>query len=150
MVQLPIHSEKHGPPVLDVRRRWHRDCLAVFKLVTFPEAARWHVERRDNGICARCGAPPSYIPRKGVECTILEMGWRRERDGQYPSMTEIIWVADWHVDHIVPLWKVADLPDDERLVYFLLENLQTLCSACHKLKNAAEAAERAQLRREAR
>lgn len=54
---------------------------------------------------------------------------------------------DWEVDHEVPLWKVADLPDDQRLWYFTLANLATRCRECHKRKSARESAERAKLKR---
>jgi hypothetical protein len=54
------------------------------------------------------------------------------------------------VDHRVPLWKVADLPDDERRPYFGPGNLWLLCREHHKGKTKQEAADRAQLRREQR
>lgn len=55
---------------------------------------------------------------------------------------------DLQVEHDVPLWKVADLPPDERRPYFGPDNLRlrgTEC--CHRAKSAREAAERAQMRR---
>ena len=51
------------------------------------------------------------------------------------------------VDHVVPLWKVADLEPAQRRQYFLLGNLQLLCFDCHKQKSAKETAERAHHRR---
>lgn len=56
-------------------------------------------------------------------------------------------VSALEVDHIVPLWKVADLPGDERRPYFGPRNLRLRCPPCHKAKTKREAAERAQARR---
>ena len=51
------------------------------------------------------------------------------------------------VDHVIPLWKVKGLPIEIRRKYYLLGNLQLLCSPCHKRKSAKEAAERAHFNR---
>lgn len=47
------------------------------------------------------------------------------------------------VDHRVPLWSVAHLPDEERRWYFGPGNLWLLCTRCHALKTRREAGERA-------
>ena len=54
------------------------------------------------------------------------------------------------VDHKIPLWKVQDLPDEERRKYFGPENIWALCLRCHQAKTAKEAAERARLRKSRR
>lgn len=46
--------------------------------------------------------------------------------------------GEWHADHIVPLWAQGS---------HLMDNLQTLCHACHKVKTAKEAADRARLKK---
>lgn len=49
----------------------------------------------------------------------------------------------WHMDHIVPLIEAQG-----DIKYWRLPNLQTLCTDCHKIKTALEAAQRAAKRRE--
>lgn len=52
------------------------------------------------------------------------------------------------VDHVIPLWWVAlYVPREESRPYFGPDNLQLLCSRCHAIKTAREAAERAALKR---
>lgn len=58
--------------------------------------------------------------------------------------------GEWAVDHHIPLWKVATLPPEQRIEYFRLPNLVTRCKDCHARKTAAEAAERAKIKRIAR
>ncbi len=50
----------------------------------------------------------------------------------------------WHVDHIKPLVEAHGDID-----YWRLDNLQTLCVPCHKLKTSSEATARASARRAA-
>ena len=54
---------------------------------------------------------------------------------------------NWELDHITPLWKVAHLPDKERVKFFQIGNLQTLCVPCHNMKSGKEAGERAAWKR---
>lgn len=51
------------------------------------------------------------------------------------------------VDHRIPLWLVAHLPDDLRRRFYGPDNLWLLCSRHHAEKTAAEAAIRAAIRR---
>ncbi|MFL6864085.1 MAG: hypothetical protein ACJ8DZ_13910 [Allosphingosinicella sp.] len=55
-------------------------------------------------------------------------------------------VSALDLDHRVPLWSVADLPDEERRWYFGPGNLWLMCPRHHKQKTKREAAERAALR----
>jgi 5-methylcytosine-specific restriction endonuclease McrA len=50
--------------------------------------------------------------------------------------------GDWQVDHIKPLVEAQG-----RVEYWLLDNLQTLCTECHKEKTALEAKMRAEARK---
>jgi 5-methylcytosine-specific restriction endonuclease McrA len=50
------------------------------------------------------------------------------------------------VDHKIPLWSIAHLPDEERRRFFGPENLWLLCPRDHKAKSKREAAERADIR----
>ena len=46
--------------------------------------------------------------------------------------------ANWHVDHVLPLWQA-----DRDPWFWTLSNLQTLCVPCHNSKSAREANQRA-------
>jgi hypothetical protein len=70
-----------------------------------------------------------------------------ERDGRRCAWPGCDQVEGLEVEHRVPLWKVRDLSDDERRWYYGPGNLWLLCCDHHKAKSAAEAAERAALKR---
>lgn len=140
-----------GLPVEKPAIYWHADCEREFLVIIRPEVARRAVEKRDRGICAECGEDWSerFAPRKAgiISIGYLHDASREEFRAEYAlgywQYTEITWVSLWHVDHKVPLWKVAHMPDLARLDYFMLANMVTLCHRCHGRKTAKEAADRA-------
>ncbi len=99
---------------------------------------RWAPERRevlkrvkvgvDQWKCELCGhvsQKVKYITKKGKK--------RSKTDGA--------------VDHIVPIGKQPrewdDYPDYYKRMFCSVENMQYLCSACHKIKSGKEAGTRA-------
>jgi hypothetical protein len=61
--------------------------------------------------------------------------------------TAVELATDLEVDHIIPLWLVAiEIPEWDRRRFFGPDNLQLLCSRCHKIKTKREAGERAALK----
>lgn len=121
-----------GGGQLAKRCKWHDHCLTEYKLLAWPAETRKAVWKRDAGVCLDCGAAPSY----------------RDQAHDYGSgAPTIVTITCWHVDHKVPLWKVAHLPDRDRIRYFQLDNLCTRCEECHKRKTSEEAAERAHIKR---
>ncbi len=112
---------------LDRRRRWHPDCVATYE-ATDPREARRHIRKRDRGRCAACELDTYALRRslrgKGMTRALRERGFVPRR-------------SLWELDHILPL---VDGGGHE------LENLQTLCTPCHKKKTAEEARRRAQRR----
>lgn len=111
---------------------WHGACLLEMQIITQPDVARRCVEERDHGICADCGAPPQCEPRTVIRGRGTQ--WQHE---------EVVSVVLWHVDHNIPLWKVAHMPPLQRIEYFKLWNLVTRCEKCHKAKSKREEAEQA-------
>jgi hypothetical protein len=97
------------------KSRWHKMCLAEFKLLNWPSTTRRAVYKRDRAVCVKCG----------TKCD------------KYKNR--------WHMDHIKPLYLAND-----NINFWKLDNLQTLCESCHKLKSASEATERAEKRRAAK
>ena len=135
------------------RRQWHSgregepDCVGIYKIAAQSESQRAACWERDKGICAKCGCdaskPWGYRSGGPTYC------YDRETRQSYPA-TQIIAMADWNADHIVPVWSVPEgLAWAEAFRFWSIDNLQTLCGRCHKAKSALEAAERARLKREA-
>jgi hypothetical protein len=127
-----LHAGGKKAGTLNMRRRWHDDCLADYKVAAWPQSARKALSKRDKGRCCDCGdVAKKWLSRR-----------RRPRKkigviaGPY---TQVKYVRAFEVDHEVPLWSVAHLPDRERLRYFLLDNLRTRCPECHKAKTLREA-----------
>lgn len=126
------------------RRRWHPACLDQFFILTRPEATRRAVWDRDEGRCYICGKQHQATPRLIWTDEYGDIG-----KGTLPQ-SHIGWTlpSGWQAEHKVPLWKVAHLPDAERLKYFLLDNIGIACDRpCHENKTRAEATERAKLER---
>jgi len=145
------------------RRRWHPDCVALYRIACFSEDQRRAVWRRDRGQCAGCGLMVVEVPIGWKRAWPLLATYHQEapphvrfenlKPNSVPDYrswycgVEPIF-AEWFADHIKPLWsRPADLPLDQREAWWGLSNLQTLCRACHDAKTAREAAERAALRR---
>lgn len=144
---------KNGNPCeFAPRRNWHDgrlgepDCLYAFKLLTDPATQRAAVWKRDRGLCYICGR----APRTGTDYYLpygesLSIGV--DDFGRF-EFVAIEWRSGWQLEHKVPLWKVAHLPDAQRLKYFQLGNLGIACTKpCAERKTAREAAERAKLYR---
>lgn len=79
-----------------------------------------------------------FLHSRGPE----QFDFAAKRDGRrcFDCKTE---ARPLEVEHDVPLWKVRDLPDDERRRYYGPWNLRLRCDLCHKAKSAREARERA-------
>lgn len=115
-------------PIRNQVKAMHAACTVEIQIIRDPTSARRAVWRRDAGKCSTCDAPPRS----------------EDRPRNYGLSTPTIVTVDlWHVDHKIPLWKVAHMPPEQRIEYFKLPNLVTLCTECHERKTAKEASERA-------
>ena len=123
----------HGPGPkegkVDARRRWHPACVDTYN-ASDPRELRRRVRKRDRGICRECGLDTNRLRRevrgRGRAKKLRERGFLPRR-------------SLWELDHVVPLIEGGSHE---------LDNLQTLCVPCHRKKTAAEARQRAGLRRE--
>jgi hypothetical protein len=108
---LHVGGKKAGTP--NMRRHWHDDCLADYKIAAWPQAARKALSKRDKGRCCDCGdvakkwLTRNRRPRKLIGAIV----------GPY---TQVKYVRAFEVDHEVPLWSVAHLPDRDRVRYFII------------------------------
>ncbi|XP_068575523.1 LOW QUALITY PROTEIN: DNA annealing helicase and endonuclease ZRANB3 [Cebidichthys violaceus] len=132
----------------DTRFCSHR-CQEEFQLRSSQTYMRLRVLEAERGVCQHCGlhahdlflkvrdAPPSQ--RKDM----LENTWLAQLSlKQLNEMIRAPVEGDfWQVDHIRPVYSGGGQCS--------LDNLQTLCSVCHKSRTARQAKERSQMRKSA-
>uniref|UniRef100_A0A8D0ATK7 Zinc finger RANBP2-type containing 3 n=1 Tax=Sander lucioperca TaxID=283035 RepID=A0A8D0ATK7_SANLU len=130
----------------DTRFCSHR-CQEEFQLRSSQPYMRLRVLEAEQGICQHCGlhahdlflkvrdAPPSQ--RKDM----LESTWLAQLSlKQLNEMIRAPVEGDfWQVDHIRPVYSGGGQCS--------LDNLQTLCTVCHKARTAQQAKERSQMRK---
>lgn len=115
-----LHSEgdKQGEP--NLRRRWHPECVDAYN-ASDPGELRRALRKRDRGCCAICKLDTNGLRRelkgRGRARKLRERGFKPRQ-------------SLWEADHIVPLIDGGG---------YGLDNLQTLCTPCHKQKTADEA-----------
>lgn len=122
-------------------------CQEEFQLRSSQTYMRTRVLEAEQGICQHCGlyahdlflkvrdAPPSQ--RKDM----LENTWLAQLSlKQLNEMIRAPVEGDfWQVDHIRPVYSGGGQCS--------LDNLQTLCTVCHKARTAQQAKERSQMRK---
>jgi hypothetical protein len=165
--RIIIPDGKKGAGGPNMRAQWHPECVHDYNLHSRLETQFRHIEERDGLKCAwpDCGSAPErwHSPRIDVGYSEgPEMPWTGRRAGKrYWDALFAFRREHWHrvvywdvdrrtalqLDHRVPLWSVAHLPDDERRRYFGPDNLWLLCPEHHKAKTREEAAQRAQARK---
>jgi hypothetical protein len=149
------------------RAQWHKGCVQELYLHSRLEQQFAFVEARDGLRCAwpGCGATPERWFSPDWDRHAIDHGfgnfpdcWPRDLFADVPwsertvEQRQLGWYKEierrsaLQIDHRVPLWAVADLPDLERRWYFGPGNLWLLCPAHHKAKTKAEAAIRAKVR----
>lgn len=148
---IPVRLKKDGTPH-KVQATFHTgwpgtpDCGREYRDAMGPTAFYGRLAKRDGEQCAQCGPiAGEWVPEFGTKDRPHESRLYLEPDR--PKFTPVIYRVVLQVDHKVPLWKVAHLPQHERRTYFLLGNLWLLCVACHARKTTTEAAERAHQKR---
>ncbi len=123
------------------------NCALAYALHTDRETQFAHVEARDGRKCRDCGeAPEKWL--RGAETVIW--GAFTRHGAEYVDRTRytpVERVTALELEHGVPLWSVAHLPDDERRPFFGPTNLRLLCPDCHKPKTAREAGQRGKVNR---
>lgn len=61
------------------RHSWCSDeCRIETQIRAFPSFARHHVEKRDQGVCAECGADAGLIER-----VVYRLRWKRSVDAKH-------------------------------------------------------------------
>ena len=149
-----------GGPLPSHRRRWcSRPCEVEFEVRFRPTMIRFHVERRDLGICAGCGLDSKAIRRrlsvyrvadtKPIALRVQGGRWLKNRRGRRNLRRAANWLrcqralsarTGWEAHH-----RVAVVDGGGALG---LDNIETLCDRCHDCRTAALAARRAKPRPE--
>jgi 5-methylcytosine-specific restriction protein A len=139
-------------------------CLHLWKLKSDPGYQAKHVLERDKGVCQACGldclallgelkltAQREADVRFGVGKHITLWAWAGDMASRLPEFAARCDALAlprhlrglvrrlWEMDHIVPVIEGGGSCG--------LENLRTLCWACHRKETAALAARRAEARR---
>uniref|UniRef100_A0A3Q1C297 Zinc finger, RAN-binding domain containing 3 n=1 Tax=Amphiprion ocellaris TaxID=80972 RepID=A0A3Q1C297_AMPOC len=130
----------------DTRFCSHR-CQEEFQLRSSQTYMRSRVLEAEQGICQHCG----------LQAHDLFLKVRDTQPSQRKEMLENTWLAQlslkelnkmirapvegdfWQVDHIRPVYSGGGQCS--------LDNLQTLCTVCHKARTAQQAKERSQMRK---
>ena len=157
------HTEGPNAGKQNKRRYWHPECVHEFNLHSRLDVQFRHLVERDGKVCRVCdqcpgawhhGTPERLLDTTNGRWRSNRMYWplalQNELTGTDRQMlglaTPIQHSHRLEVDHIVPLWSVAHLPDHLRQRYYGPDNIQLLCHEHHKEKTRREAAERARLR----
>jgi 5-methylcytosine-specific restriction protein A len=146
-----------GKPIPKGRRSWaSQACVEEWKIRNWPAVARQKVWKRDRGICAACGRDSAIMHESAKRDRSVWMARRPDME-HHPSDLE---TARLRYQHALNLWFAARprithhaWEMDHKLEVVNgggqcgLDNLQTLCIACHRQKTRRLAAERAAARR---
>uniref|UniRef100_A0A9J7YZE2 Zinc finger, RAN-binding domain containing 3 n=1 Tax=Cyprinus carpio carpio TaxID=630221 RepID=A0A9J7YZE2_CYPCA len=123
-------------------------CMEDFQLRSNQAYMRTRVLETEQGVCQHCGlnAHQLYVQVRDAPCThrkeILDNTWL----AQLPlkQLNEMIQNPVegqfWQVDHINPVYRGGGQCS--------LENLQTLCTVCHRMRTAEQAKDRSQMKRD--
>jgi len=141
------------------RRTWCGDeCVNEYLVRNNRNDACRLVEERDQGVCTLCGLDTLEIKALRDQCSQVSKwshyytvssnhtdyegyhGWWYKRFSQdWGSWAKPLYTL-WEADHIIPVIEGGGCCG--------LDNLRTLCVACHRMETAALAGRRAQKRKE--
>lgn len=128
-------------PLPSRRRAWcSDDCLDAYFMVISSSHVRAKVFERDRGVCTECG-----LDTGGLENRIRRLPREAQRAAHHMLGTlGFDTASDWRIlslwcaDHIEPLAEGGG---------YGLDNVQTLCTPCHKEKTAEQAGRKAKQRK---
>ncbi|NXS07561.1 ZRAB3 endonuclease, partial [Neodrepanis coruscans] len=135
-----------GAPAWDTRFCSH-SCQEDFSIRSSQSYLRSKVFEVEHGVCQFChrNAQELYLSVRGAARSqrkqLLESSWMSQLPlGQLNEMIRSPTEGQfWQVDHIQPVYSGGGQCS--------LENLQTLCTVCHRERTAKQAKERSQLKR---
>jgi 5-methylcytosine-specific restriction endonuclease McrA len=118
------------------RKHWHLECVRTYLIAKQPRVARAQLYLRDRGVCASCGTDTTVEWRERWGGKAERLGWRTDEEWVRLNQTQIVdygMPGEWEADHIIPLVHAP-----RELRYWGLENLQTLCRPCHRMKTTVD------------
>jgi 5-methylcytosine-specific restriction enzyme A len=125
-----------GKPVAKGRLKYCSDaCLHEVRVRRESTYARYHVEKRDHGVCAICGIDTNAVHKLAQQMVWIDHDSELSRyyiaslfEARDIRKREIYDFPVWEMDHIVPVKEGGGACG--------LDGLQTLCYWCHKRKTA--------------
>ncbi|NXP17791.1 ZRAB3 endonuclease, partial [Scytalopus superciliaris] len=144
--QQPTARPPPGCPAWDTRFCCHA-CQDDFSIRSSQSYLRTKVFEVEHGVCQFChqNAQELYLSVRDAPRSrrkeLLESSWMSQLPlGQLNEMIRSPTEGQfWQVDHIQPVYSGGGQCS--------LDNLQTLCTACHRERTAKQAKERSQLKR---
>ncbi|XP_074857171.1 DNA annealing helicase and endonuclease ZRANB3 [Carettochelys insculpta] len=145
--QPTVHLDQHCKSIAWETRFCSLKCQEDFLIRSSQSYLRSKVFEVEHGVCQLCNlnAQELYVSiknaPKSLRKNLLESSWM----SQLPlgQLNEIIINPTegqfWQVDHIKPVYSGGGQCS--------LENLQTLCTVCHKERTAKQAKERSQMKK---
>lgn len=149
-------------------RLWCSDaCVDAFKCANWPQHVRKELEKRDKGVCQKCGTDTAAM--KALLKSLRQLGWdyglchlaswlgkpivskaKIWKPWSYRAcqcvfciaIREAEHLARWEADHSLPVIEGGGQCD--------LDGYRTLCVPCHKQETAKLAARRAQQRKQSK
>uniref|UniRef100_A0A8C1TNN9 Zinc finger, RAN-binding domain containing 3 n=1 Tax=Cyprinus carpio TaxID=7962 RepID=A0A8C1TNN9_CYPCA len=123
-------------------------CMEDFQLRSNQAYMRTRVLETEQGVCQHCGlnAHQLYVQVRDAPRThrkeILDNTWLAQLPLKQLNemMQNPVEGQFWQVDHINPVYRGGGQCS--------LENLQTLCTVCHRMRTAEQAKDRSQMKRD--
>jgi hypothetical protein len=146
------------------QRGWHDgrldepNCAYEYRLHSKREVQFAFVVARDGLKCCDCGESPERWKYETWAGKAIETGVMRLNEAEItdPAVAvvgrhvKVERVTALELEHETPIWRTTHLPAAQRRWFFGPGNLKLRCPDCHKPKTKAEAAARAEEKRQAR
>jgi 5-methylcytosine-specific restriction enzyme A len=112
------------------------ECRKEQEVRRSPQMVRYYLKERDRGVCAMCGCDTEKLKRV-LEAADKAGCWTNDHRGIPIWMRDLLWHLGfnayqtlWEADHIHPVHQGGGECG--------LDNYQTLCVPCHKMKTKAQ------------
>lgn len=112
-----LKGPNKGKPLFN--RHWHSKCAEQYRMIFWPNHARWKLLEKRGRVCEDCGAV---------------IGFHARYDGPWRNRVKVVDTAELH--HVVPLIDYNHDPANPYAAW-RENNLVLLCHDCHLARHAA-------------
>lgn len=130
-----------------------KECAVDFEIKYFPSRTRWHVHKRDKGVCAKCGCDTDRLRRIFRWAKQFSRDWQGQTGGVwghwYSALRSVARELGFNGIHSDgDFWQADHVHEVARGGWGCsLDKLRTLCTPCHKEETKRLAGELAAERR---